>query len=521
MPKVTVNRTSGPEVRPTPIPGARVTENAPIEAFGGGAGLNAQTEAARGALQNVQKIVVLEKAKADQIAFQDADLELSKLQNKIEIDTAKMQGKNAADAPDFASSEWGKGVEAIRKSLKNDEQRAKFEKSRSLREIMLNETVQKHTFSELDKYDTQSSESSIINARDEAFQHYNDTTRIEASIIKQEETYLGWAKRKGVDEETIKKGLRDIHTKTHSGIITNMLSDGQTAAAIEYYEANKDHLPPDDRKDIKKLIDEESLETNTQTWAAEIMQKAGPNLGDTEKYLNDISDKDTREKVKEKLEPMLRQAREQQNNQEADIASRVSQNTYTLADFKKDEAGMDRSFANAVQMARRPAQSKTYEESWDNTYLSLLKQYVEISGQDPEKQPVSYSTLRKEVLINKPKLREEHYKELINLTSPGYVIQNKEKSGWFSGIIKAIQEAFPKDGRKAARATDEFMEKAKTSSPDKLQESAKAIIDKENARDNTLAVRYKEAKTITTPKGTTLKVIGEAADGTPIIEEPK
>mgnify|MGYP000926611306 CR=1 FL=1 len=568
MPKVTINKSQGPEVRQAPVNAARVSADAPLEAFGGGAGLERQTEAARGTLENVQKIVILEKARAEQLDFQEKAMKLAEMNADLELETAETKGrdvieyrpKNAPAAPDGAvsvpsaavagsgkavqmpspaipsaeaatqepvglpdhiMSKWEKNANEILNSTKNENVKARLRKEIATRRIALKKYVGMHTLAETEAYDKENSFATIANARNEAILHYEETEKIEGSIIRQEEVYKGWAQRNGVSKEKIEEGIREIHTKTHQGVITQMLSDRNTTAAVEYYEDNKDFLPPAERLEIKKLIDAEKIEVDADAVASEIMAKSGPEIGDTEKYLNDIKDKDARDKVKEKLEPMIRQAREAQNAQQADIASRLADESYSLADFKKAESSLPVDFRNAVNFARREkAGNSKFKEVRDSTYLSLLETYTKISSLDPEDQTKAYMNLRKEILVSKPKLSEKTYKELLGLTNPKYILENKEKSGSLAAGISAIMASSFFSAPQAARAVQSYIEKFKTVSPEKNTEAVKSAIREESARSNGNAVKYEKGDVITI-RGVTYVVKDVPADGDPELEIKK
>lgn len=246
------------------------------ETFGGGTG-PAQTNAAlQSTLDVAQRSVVTrdirlreeaEKQKliADGVMTQDADLLLSKAQTVIDVQSQKMRGRDAAGAVDYAGGEWKSKVSEIRATLANDEQRLKFDESVKSREAQLYRSVQAHMANEFINTRRTSTQDYMDNEYGNAIRNYSNPKAIESSIENQENSFLRLAKAEGYKGATIKKGLADIRTKTHSGVIDRMLAQGDAVLAKDYYEANKDQL--DDAASTKVLnsIDqmEKRIEKNT------------------------------------------------------------------------------------------------------------------------------------------------------------------------------------------------------------------------------------------------------------------
>jgi hypothetical protein len=276
MPKVRIDRSQGASVQTSPIRGGQMNVQTSDETFGGGTGL-AQTGAAfQSVLDTTQKTVVArdirlreeaEKQKliADNVAFQDADLLLSKAQTVIDTEARKMQGKNAGGAVDFAGNEWKNKVGEIRSTLVNDDQKLKFDESVKSRESQLYRSVQNHMGTEFLNYQTQSAQDYMDNEYANAIRNYTDPESIQSSMDNQESSYLRLAEMKGFDEETREKGLRDIRTKTHSGVIDRMLAQGDSKLAKDYYEANKDQIDDATSTKVLNSIDQRAkqIEKNT------------------------------------------------------------------------------------------------------------------------------------------------------------------------------------------------------------------------------------------------------------------
>lgn len=517
MPRV--NTTKGAEVAPQAAPNATITTSTPAHAFNV-EGIKEQNQATRDTLQNVQKIIVLEKQKANKVAVQDADVQLSELQNNLQFESSKMLGKGSAGAPEFAQDEWSKGVTAIREGLSNDAQKQQFDILRAKRESNLMTAVQKHTFLEMQKYDEESTAAAVLNYRQEAVLNYDDSRAIERSILSQEDAYLGRLARTSqippkpvtndpeeiaawrnaaLKDPIVKKNIRDIHEQTHSDVVTQMLSDANTDVAKEYYEANKDHLSPALRKEIKTVIDKESAIVNADKQAVDIMKSVGPNVGEIENHINDIKDPEVRKEVEKRIDPLVRQEIERQNNQQADIVKRMASGKYSLADLRRDRDALPNDMFNAIEFARsNNAQDKKFKDKWDGTYGGLWNDYLAITTGASEDRNEQFINLRKKILLRKPLLREDDYSELLKLTDPNFTTQleSEGKEGFFVSVAKMLWNS-PVGDFARSRMIKSFMKEAANVSAEKLPETGQKIRKQEMAKNDPARVKYEVGKEYT------------------------
>lgn len=225
------------------LPGPRLNAGAgDAEAFGGGASLNAATSAGVSAVDSATKIAIQHKQNADEVRFLDADLQLSKLQVQNELAAKQLRGKDAAGALDVVDAEWNKGVEQVMGGLSNNQQRAAVSRAAAVRRSEMNKSVQMHMLDESIKLDDATTKDYVTNSQNEAALNYNDPDRVAAALIQQEGAIIGYGKRRGESDESIKKAIDDAKSTTHTTVIEAMLGAGDVAAADAYYKANKKEI---------------------------------------------------------------------------------------------------------------------------------------------------------------------------------------------------------------------------------------------------------------------------------------
>ena len=238
------------KVAPEALPAPRLTPSATEETFGGGPTLEAVSTEARGVNQNIQKILIENKRQADEVAVQDADLQAGILETKLQIDSAKMLGKNAAGVPEFINEEWRNGTQEIKKSLSNDRQKAAAQRKFSARYLNLYKTASVHMANEFQKHDTEELKNYNENAVNEAVLNYGDFDRFKLSLLQQKSSIEAYADRNGKDKNWIQSEFQDAQNKTAKSVIAKMIEDSPDMA-IQRLPDFKGILSADESVELK------------------------------------------------------------------------------------------------------------------------------------------------------------------------------------------------------------------------------------------------------------------------------
>lgn len=279
MPRVSVEKSRGPQISEAPIRGGQFNVQTSEETFGGGVALKETANALQNTVSTLQKVEVLrrkevadeaarQKKIADTIAAQEGDLFLSKKQTDIMQTVKGMKGKDSGGSVDYANEEWKKAVEEYRSTLQNPEQIQSFNNSATTREALLYKDTQNHMSNEWSKYQIDSSVAYIENERNSIQQNYKNVDHLSNSFSNIEERFNILADIKGLGENEKAQGLREEFEKAHDSVITTAMNNGDFEYAEEYYETNKEDLDSKYAKDIKKQIEVKKKEFETQKQAA-------------------------------------------------------------------------------------------------------------------------------------------------------------------------------------------------------------------------------------------------------------
>jgi len=234
---------------------------------------------------------------ADDINVRDADLAAAQLQNRLEQSIKDMRGKNALGAPELLQSEWQKGMEEIEKSLASDRQKAKFDAVKKARFITLDSVASRHMGQEMRKHDDEQTSAYVATARDEALSNYKDPERVSLSLMQQEKAIMEHADRHGVSEDVRKLNLAEAKSKTHYGILSRHINNGEDLAAKEYFKTVVDQLTGVDKAAAEKILEEGSLRGEAQRRSDAIFNGSQDSMQGALEKAREIQDPKLRDEV--------------------------------------------------------------------------------------------------------------------------------------------------------------------------------------------------------------------------------
>lgn len=246
-----------------PLPGQRLSADAPAAAFGG-----VQPVDLGGAAGVVKTIWEDNKQKGDQIAVMDADSQSSKFETDLlynpQTGLLNKRGKDALGITETASAAWEKHVSEIEKGLANDDQRYAFRKMSLQRGDDLNTAVQRHVSGELRTYDETKTKEYVAGEQDAAVINFQDPKRVALSVARQQDALRLFAQRNGLPQEWIDTHVADAASKTHTSIVNRILANGEDQRASEYYGRIKDQIVGADTIAVEKALDEGSTRGEAQ-----------------------------------------------------------------------------------------------------------------------------------------------------------------------------------------------------------------------------------------------------------------
>lgn len=413
MPRVP--RYNGPQIQETGLPNARVSTNAPIEAFGGGSGLDQSINAAQRTMGVAQEIILEEKKKADDLATADAFARAVQEKHRLTYDTKEglmtRKGRDSFGAPEEYRERYKKSLDDIENSLGNDDQKLIFKKIRLQQETDFHGSIEKHVFSESKAFDNEVTENGLKVAKDEAILNYQEKGRVEQSIKLQEALIQTHADRNGLPAEWVKVKTEEARSKTHESVINRMLSNGQDMQASKYFKENKENITGADQASLEKILEEGSLRGESQRRTDSIMTKFGTMTEALEdaKKINDPKLRDAvvaRVKDEFSLKKVAdAQAREQMFNDAANVIEKNGGNRDEIEPVVW--AGLSLQERNAIDArARQLREGIPPATNWDKYYELKTAASSDVTRD---------KFLRENLMVYRPNMADAEFKELVNL----------------------------------------------------------------------------------------------------------
>jgi hypothetical protein len=301
---ITVPRRDQGGVPTAPLPGARVSPNAPTSAFQPPAPVDVS-----GVTRVVAQLAEKERAKADQLALLDADNQLAQLQADLSVQATNRRGKDALGAEADTTDAWKQGVDKIRGNLTNERQQLAFEGRVSGRGQSLYETVARHTQSEVQQYDKETTLAALDIRLNDAIKNYQDPAQVGQALGETKAILTDFGRRNGWAPEVVADKVASQVSKMHSGVIEAMLAKGDDLAASKYYETAKPEIVGTDSVQVVKSLEEGSVRGESQRQADEIVAQQGA----TRTSALEAAKKITDPKVRDATENRINQHFSEQN----------------------------------------------------------------------------------------------------------------------------------------------------------------------------------------------------------------
>lgn len=275
------------------LPNQRLTTDAPAAAFGGG----------QPVFDAAQKFIAQEQENADQLVTTEVFAKLKQAKNDLIFnpDTGLMnrKGKEAFGAPDEFLPQFDKNVEDITKDL-SQRQQAKVQRLVMTERVDFDETLNKHMTRERITYDEESTKSGLMAAQDEAIKNYDNNDKIINSLDSQAALIQAQAKRNGLGDDWVRTQTAQLASKTHSGVISRQLANGEDLRATQYYNDNKAFFSGEDAIKIEKELEVGSLRGSSQRLSDLIVSKS-KSLSDALTEVKKIEDPKVRDATLERV----------------------------------------------------------------------------------------------------------------------------------------------------------------------------------------------------------------------------
>lgn len=296
------------QVGVAPLPGVRVSPNAPSAAFPGAAPATIDVSGVR---QVVDRLHAEAVQRADQVAGLDNDNQLAQQAAQIEQQARARRGKDALGALDEANAAWSKVAASVVSGATTEQQRLFAQARAAMYGQRIQNAVRQHATSEMERYDDDTTTAALANRVDSAVASYDDPGAVQSALAETRAIVNDRARRMGVSDEVREQVVNANLAKIHLGVLGRMLDNQQDQAAAAYYDAHKDEIPGSDRGKIEKALEDGSTLGQAQRAADAIL--ATPDVTATQAY----------EQARAITDPKVRQAAEQQIDAELSRRARA------------------------------------------------------------------------------------------------------------------------------------------------------------------------------------------------------
>lgn len=279
---IQVPRYDEQKIKEQGLPNVQVNDNAPLEAFGGGQGVEQVNKATQNVLGGVNDFLASYKKDADETKLREYESTLTKFKNTLLMDkdtgALTRKGKDSFGIGEQYNKAFQDYAEKLDVDAVNEVQRKGLSELKSKIGSSLNDSLEKHIFQESERYYVETAKSLIDTKTDDVALNYNDPKKVKENLKDIENTVNSFAQRQGYSSEQKQKLMNESKGKAHQNVIQMYLANDQDEAAEVYFEAYKDQMDDQTLKVMTKAVEEGTLAGKSQRKSTEILSKHGENM---------------------------------------------------------------------------------------------------------------------------------------------------------------------------------------------------------------------------------------------------
>ena len=213
-------------------------------AFDGGASQIA--DAASQTLNKVAQVVKEEQNKANDLAVETAYTSLMKKKNDLlyneEDGFKKIGGRQSAESFQNYKDRYNTSIDEINGTLTNNAQREAFRKLSNRVGLDLEQQMQGHVFTQVQKYDDEQTQTNLASVHEDAIVNHKNPGKIQEAIETQSLIIARYGQRKGMSEGQIKESILNETSKTQYDVFNRFLANDEGNFAKEHYNAVKSNV---------------------------------------------------------------------------------------------------------------------------------------------------------------------------------------------------------------------------------------------------------------------------------------
>lgn len=384
-----------PQIQQAGLPGVKAPTDAPLAAFGGGDSLERLTRAATGALDSVSQVAHDARLKAIDTQTQELHAKLVIEKNRLaysEGGALSRKGKDALGVSQEYGKQFNDYADTLGKDLSDPVARQMFTKIKGSVGADFNGELERHTFTEGQRYSQETLETSVAASREDAILNYHVPGAVAKNLKTQAALINSHASSHAPDWAPLK--VRESESKVHGGVIERMLANGQDLEAKGYYDRIKPKMLGSDTVQIEKALEVGSTRGESLRRSDAIMSvaKSMPEAIEQARKIKDPKIQDaTIERLKDRFQIQSAAQRQQQEL--------LYQQASNLIEASKDQTSVPPAMWAQLSLAERNAIDSRVEQ--------LRK------GIEPEQNGAKYYDLK--TLASTPAGRETFLQENLRL----------------------------------------------------------------------------------------------------------
>lgn len=302
----TVPMRSPVPIASAPLPGVRVSAEAPESAFG-----PPRPADLSGVQQHIEQLYLQEQAKANQIAVMDADNRITSLRDSVLYGTPDNPGiinRKGKDALDVAPAldAWQKGKDEIMNSLSNDQQKLALNNRIDGYDHALHLEIQSHVAAERQRYDGEQTNGFVDKAVDDSARFaLTNPDLSEQRLAEAKAAIAAYGARNGEAAEQIQQAQSKAVSNARMNALQLLLTTpeqqggGDLRAAAYLAQHNGDFLPSQ-LVQAQRLTDAGSVRGESQRQADAIVAKA-TDMGAALQQVQQIADPQVRDATHQRV----------------------------------------------------------------------------------------------------------------------------------------------------------------------------------------------------------------------------
>jgi len=268
---------------------------------------------ARVGLDAYSRMQAEERDASDQTALMAASNALSDWKNQRLFDpdagAFTKKGKDAMPLPEELHADFIKTTSAIAAGLSTPAQRDAFARLQSQEWQSIDLQVRRHVFTEVQGYRADELKALVGNKADSAIKNALDPKLVAADLETAVSAIRTSGPALGLGPEAIDAQVKAVQSKTHVGVIAQLLALEKDGEAKDYFEATKGQIAGEQLDQVTKALDEGTLRGQSQREADKIIAAGGTLTQQLEKAKD--------------LEPKLRDLVEQRLEHESNVSDKA------------------------------------------------------------------------------------------------------------------------------------------------------------------------------------------------------